>query len=490
MLFDLKRKKDVVHVIGIMVLLITPAILSYNSKTELQAIRESGSLKFVTRNTPSTYFLEKGDPAGFEYELAQAFASFIKVELEVVLAPKFSEIFTIIKNRDAHLAGANLTVTPQRLEQFSFAPPYLHTSSALIYRITQGQPAPKTVDDLKERTLVVPANSSHIEALKILKADNPDLTWTESPDSSTIDLLEQVHKRSIDFTVMDTVTYESHSSYFPGVNKSIPLTKPQPLAWMYSPHPDNSLKLALERFFQKPETKQLIERLKEKYLQRENRLNFFDTVTFRKQMEERLPLLAPYFHDAEAETGIDWQLLAAIAYQESHWNSKAVSPTGVRGVMMLTKATAKEVGVTDRTDAEQSIRGGARYFQKVIKKIPERVRQDDKIWFALASYNVGFGHLEDARILTQRAGKDPNRWDHVREFLPLLTKARYFKTVKRGYARGYEPVIYVKNIQRYLELIRWEVQLRQMREAQHLTPREMTESEKKLSKLKTPPLAL
>lgn len=490
MLFDLKRKKDVVHVIGIMVLLITPAIMSYNSKTELQAIRESGSLKFVTRNTPSTYFLEKGDAAGFEYELAQAFASFIKVELEVVLAPKFSEIFTIIKNRDAHLAGANLTVTQQRLEQFAFAPPYLQTSSALIYRITQGRPAPKTLDDLKERTLVVPANSSHIEALQTLKADNPDLTWTESPDSSSIDLLEQVHERSIDFTVMDTVTYESHSSYFPGVNKSIPLTEPQPLAWMYSPHPDNSLKLALERFFQKPETEQLIERLKVKYLQRENRLNFFDTVTFRKQMEERFPLLEPYFHEAEAETGIDWQLLSAIAYQESHWNSKAVSPTGVRGVMMLTKATAKEVGVTDRTDAEQSIRGGARYFQKVIKKIPERVRQEDKIWFALASYNVGFGHLEDARILAQRAGKDPNRWDHVREFLPLLTKARYYKTVKRGYARGYEPVIYVKNIQRYLELIRWEVQLRQMREAQHLTPQEMTESEKKLNNLKTPPLAL
>lgn len=463
MLFDLRRKKDVIHVIGIMIVLIIPAILSHHSKTELQAIREQGSLKFVTRNAPSTYFLDKGQPAGFVYELAEAFAQFVGVDLEVIVAPSFAEIFGIIKDHNAHLAGANLTITPQRQSEFAFSPPYLNTSSSLIYRIKQGRPAPKKLESVIGRSIVVPKGSSHVDVLKTLQAEHPELTWETSEELSAIDILEKVHAREIDFTVMDTISYEAHSSYFPGVNKSLELTEPQPLAWMYAPHPDKSLQRALERFFQKEETKTLITQLKAKYFQRENRLNFFDTITLRKLMTERLPKLEPFFHDAEEETGIDWQLLAAIAYQESHWNKKAVSPTGVRGIMMLTKATAKEVGVTDRTDAEQSIRGGARYFARVIKKIPKKVREEDRLWFALASYNVGFGHLEDARILTQRGGKDPNRWDHVREFLPLLTKPRYYKTVKRGYARGYEPVIYVKNIRRYMELMRWEIQLRQIR---------------------------
>jgi len=487
MLFDFKRKKDVIDLIGILILLIIPAILSYNSKTELQAIRESGSLKLVTRNTPSTYFLDKGDPAGFEYELAQAFAKHIGVELDVTVAPSFSDLFTLVKNRDADIAAANLTITPQRQENFAFSPPYLHTRSALIYRIKQGNPAPKTLESVIGRTIVVPANSSHIEVLENLQADNPELIWQES-DEPAINLLEQVHERKVDFTVMDEVTYNSQSSYFPGVNKSMFLNEPQPLAWMYSPHPDNSLKLALERFFAKESTQALIGQLKAKYFHRENRLNFFDTITFRNQMESRFPKLETYFHDAEAETGIDWQLLSAIAYQESHWNRKAVSPTGVRGIMMLTRATAKEMGIKDRTDAEQSIRGGARYLKKVIAKIPERIQGEDRIWFGLASYNVGYGHLEDARILTQRGGKNPDKWEDVREFLPLLTKPRYYKTVKRGYARGYEPVIYVKNIQRYLDLIRWEFQLRQMREASKQDS--LPDSSQSASSLNEAPLTL
>ncbi|MGB0468312.1 MAG: membrane-bound lytic murein transglycosylase MltF [Pontibacterium sp.] len=468
MLPILRYKKDIAHVLGLLILLSIPAFFGYHGKTQLQEIKEVGTLKLVTRNTPTTYFLDKGEPAGFEYELVKAFTDHIGVELEVMLAPTFSDIFAIIKAEEAHIAAANLTITPQRQKHFSFSPPYLYTGSSLVYRIKQGRPAPKTINDVLGRSLVVPKNSSHAEALKKLQQSHPELQWQESGEHSTLDLLEKVHKREVDFTVMDTVTYDSHSSYFPGLNKSLSLTDAQPLAWMHNKKTDQSLRLAFEVFFKKAETQALIRQLEEKYLKRENQLNFFDTLTFRKHVQTRLKKLKPYFYEAEKNTGIDWQLLAAISYQESHWNPKAVSPTGVRGLMMLTHATAKEVGVTDRTDAEQSIMGGAKYFAKTIRRIPKRVQEEDKIWFALASYNIGFGHLEDARILTQRAGKSPNHWNQVTEFLPLLTKARYYNTVKRGYARGYEPVTYVKNIRRYLELIRWEGQLSQMREANNL----------------------
>jgi membrane-bound lytic murein transglycosylase F len=464
MLFDLRRKKDIVHAVGILLLLAVPAFLSHHSKTQLQAIREGGELILITRNTPTTYYLDKGKPAGFEYDLAKAFADFVGVQLRVELAPSFKDIFTTIKARNAHIAGANLTVTPQRLEQFAFSPPYLETESAFIYRIKQGRQAPTSIEDIMDSDLVVLANSSHAETLEDLKKDHPQLAWQETEGESAVDLLEKVHNEDIEYTVMDTLTYESHSSYFPGVNKAFSLTSPMPLAWMYAPHPDNSLKQALERFFEREETTLLIGKLKEKYFGRENRLNFFDTITFRKHVQERLPALKPYFRQAEKETGIDWHLLAAIAYQESHWNHNAVSPTGVRGVMMLTQATASDLGVTDRTDPKQSILGGARYLKQTMGKIPERITTRDRVWFALASYNVGFGHLEDARILTERSGKNPDRWSDVKESLPLLTNPRYYNTVKYGYARGYEPVLYVKNIQRYLNLLRWETQLDQMRQ--------------------------
>jgi membrane-bound lytic murein transglycosylase F len=150
---------------------------------------------------------------------------------------------------------------------------------------------------------------------------------------------------------------------------------------------------------------------------------------------------------------MDWRLLAAIGYQESHWRPRATSPTGVRGLMMLTRSTAKYVGVKDRLSAEQSIRGGAKYLNIVHDQIPDRIEEPDRTWFALASYNVGFGHLEDARILTEQAGRNPDRWLDVKEFLPLLTQKEWYSQTKFGYARGHEPVIYVQNIRRYYDVL-------------------------------------
>jgi membrane-bound lytic murein transglycosylase F len=174
---------------------------------------------------------------------------------------------------------------------------------------------------------------------------------------------------------------------------------------------------------------------------------------FVRHIDTRLPRYRAYFEQAARETGIDWRLLAAIGYQESHWNPDAVSPTGVRGLMMLTEQTAEMMQVADREDAEESILGGAHYFRRVLKKIPERIPEPDRTWLAVAAYNIGFGHLEDARIITEIQGGDPDSWDQVRERLPLLTDPEWHSRVKRGYARGHVPVQYVDNVRRYYELL-------------------------------------
>ncbi len=462
-MFDISRKKDAIQALVIFLMFCIPVLLSWNSKTQLGAIIESGSLKMVTRNSPSTYFIEKGEPAGFEYDLAKAYAEHLGIKLELVLPESFSGIFSTMKARNGHIAGAMLTVTDDREKAFEFSAPFLTTTAAVVYRTTKGVKAPKDLNDLvaRDKTILVLANSSHAELLARLQTTHPTLKWKESSEHSAVELLEKLHNKEIDYTVVDSITFDAQKSFFPGLQKAFDLNEPQDLAWILNPHSDRSLKSSVDRFMALESTQKLIKKLKKKYFNRFNPLNFYDTASFKEDMEERFPKIEQYFYMAEQETDIDWQLLAAIAYQESHWNPDAVSPTGVKGIMMLTNDAASEVGVTDRTDPQQSIIGGAHYLVSVMNKIPERIKQPDHTWFALAGYNIGYGHLEDARVLTSRAGLNPDKWDDVKQHLPLLTKEKYFNTVRYGYARGYEPVHYVSNIRKYMKLLSWEVQVRQ-----------------------------
>ncbi len=153
------------------------------------------------------------------------------------------------------------------------------------------------------------------------------------------------------------------------------------------------------------------------------------------------------------DNDLDWTLLAALSYQESHWNPRAKSPTGVRGIMMLTLPTAKEVGVKSRLDAAQSIKGGAKYYARIYERLPEEIVEPDRTWVALAAYNVGIGHIHDAQTLAKRQDKDPNSWSVLAEMLPLLSQKRYYRTVKHGYARGSEPVFYVNRVRNYRDLL-------------------------------------
>jgi membrane-bound lytic murein transglycosylase F len=177
---------------------------------------------------------------------------------------------------------------------------------------------------------------------------------------------------------------------------------------------------------------------------------------FQTHLADRLPRFRPWFEQASEESGLDWRLLAAVGYQESKWDPLAQSGDGALGVMMLTSDTADAMGIKDRSNPQQSIFAGARYLAEVREKVPDRIPEPDRTWFTVAAYNVGFGHLEDARVLAQTAGKNPDSWADVREQLPLLAQERWYVKVKRGYARGWEPVQFVDRVQRYLTLLEWQ----------------------------------
>jgi membrane-bound lytic murein transglycosylase F len=184
-----------------------------------------------------------------------------------------------------------------------------------------------------------------------------------------------------------------------------------------------------------------------------NKLPPYEIQTFLRHVETRLPSYREVFMQAEEETGVPWTLLASMAYQESKWNRHAVSPTGVRGLMMLTLSTASDLGIENRLDPSHSILGGARYLAQLRKRVPDNIRMPDRIFFALAAYNVGMGHVNDARLLAERLGKDPDKWDDLKQVLPLLAKKEFYKELPHRYARGWEPVQYVKRIRAYRNIL-------------------------------------
>jgi membrane-bound lytic murein transglycosylase F len=226
------------------------------------------------------------------------------------------------------------------------------------------------------------------------------------------------------------------------------------IAWAL-PKGAEELHESIAAYFAEIEATGKLKQILDRYYFASSEFDYVGSRAFIRHVNTRLPQYRNFFLEAERSTGIDWRLLAAIAYQESHWDPNAVSPTGVRGMMMLTERTANMMEVSNRQDARGSILGGAHYYLRTRRKVPERIGEPDRSWLTVAAYNLGFGHLEDARILTQHQGADPDRWDEVRARLPLLSDKEWFSRVQRGFAPGQTAVVYVDNVRRYYEILMW-----------------------------------
>lgn len=417
----------------------------------LTRILERGYVNVGTMFGPNSYYVQADGFAGFEYELAKKYADSINVELKIIPSYSLEELFIKLNTGEVDLLAAGLSVTEKRLTRFRFAPSYEKTSQKLVFK--QGGIRPRNIEDIKEGTLMVTASSSHVENLEKLKLEHHDLHWQETAEYDSEELLLKVLNGDVDYTIVDSNTLAINRRYYPEISIGFTIKKPEPLAWMVSQQGDDAILASLIEFFGAVHHDGTLLALDDKYYGHVEQFNYVETRTFIKAVETKLPKYQPLFEKHGQE--IDWRLLAAISYQESHWKPHARSHTGVRGMMMLTLNTAKQMGIKSRLDAEQSIRGGAKYFKRMVDKMPDRIPSPDRTWFALASYNVGFGHLNDARIITQQQGGDPDRWVEVKTRLPLLKQKRYYKNTKYGYARGEEPVRYVENIRRYYDTLAW-----------------------------------
>ncbi len=419
----------------------------------LQQIKKDGVLYVATRNSATTYYVGPDGKTGLEYDLAHRFASELGVELKLITPSNLADIMSMVSRSEVHFAAAGLTVTEQRKHWLRFAPPYQEITQQLVYRM--GNTRPRNLDEIQGKHLEIVANSSHVDQLEDLQAAHPELSWIENAELDSDELLNLVWEQIIDFSIADSNEVTLNQRFYPELRVAFDISEPQPLAWAFPKSEDNSLYQAATEFIQRIQKNGELETLLERYYGHIEKFNYVGTRTYLKHVYKRLPLYQPLFELAEKKNGVDWRLLAAVGYQESHWNPRARSPTGVRGIMMLTLPTAKSLGVKNRIDPAQSILGGGKYLAKLMKRIPKKIQEPDRTWFALAAYNVGLGHLEDARIITEIRGGNPNVWTDVKESLPLLSRRKWYRKTKHGYARGREPVHYVENIRSYYDILVW-----------------------------------
>lgn len=423
-------------------------------KTFLETIRESGELRFVTVESPLTYYKgSDGAAEGLEYELASMFAQYLGVKLNLIVVGNKHDIVSLINNNKAHIGSSALALSGYPDNKLQYGPAYITAKRQLVYHKKNRRP--RSIAYLTEDEIVISEEQSYQALLKILSFYHPDLAWRVLENKGMTEILRMVNENSVPSAIADSNWVAMYRHLFPEVRVAFDVTGDLPVAWIYQRKPDHSLDKSVRRFFKRINKDGSLTKLVNRYYQHAESFDYVDTRTFLEKIDNKLPKFRNLFIKSAREMELDWLLLAALSYQESHWNPKAKSSTGVRGLMMLTKDTAKSLGVQNRLDPEQSIMGGARYLIKMMNKIPKRIQGEDRMWFALAAYNVGFGHLEDARKLTQSQGGNPDEWADVSERLPLLADENWHRKTVHGYARGYEPVKFVSNIRRYYNILKW-----------------------------------
>ncbi len=417
---------------------------------DIEAIKSRGELVFVTRNNTSCYFEGPQGPTGFEYDLAKAFADHLGVKLRPLIIEEEADMIEALRKGDADMIAAGIPFGKQSARLVTLGPGYLDIRQQVVGR--RGGISPNNISELADDAIWMAGSSDRLEILKALKTEQAALSWKTLSEYSTEELLQMVWNRSLPLTMVESHTLAINRRFYPELVVHFTLGEPKKLAWAMHPQ-SRHLHRAAMRWFADTDTRNKIDGLVDYYFSHLEEFDYVDLARYRRRIYERLPKFQNHFQEAAEKYGIDWHLVAAQAYQESHWNPRAKSFTGVRGIMMLTQDTAKTLGLKNRLAAKESIFAGTRYLARLHQQVGDNVSEPDRTLMALAAYNLGFGHLQDARILAMRLGKPADSWHGVRSVLPLLQKKKYYRTLPHGYARGNEAVQYVDRIRTYHKVL-------------------------------------
>jgi membrane-bound lytic murein transglycosylase F len=392
----------------------------------------------------------QGPEAEFERELARLLAEQLHARLETIPLPQ-DEILSALRQHQAHLAAVPLR-SENHPAALRFGPSYQHVRELVI--CNKDNSLLEDIDDLTGRKLSVAAGSPQEAALREARNNSPSLQWQTEHHLSTQDLLAEVSEGTLDCAIASELQLAEARNYHSNLVANLDIAPPSKLAWGFPEDADPILIEQVQTFFTVIQKDGTLNRLLDRYYGHNNRLRKMDAAAFINGINTVLPHYRRMFEEAATLTGMDWRLLAALAYQESQWNPLATSYTNVRGMMMLTGDTADQMDVSNRLDARESILAGAKYLRLIKEQMPSRIPEPDRTWLSLAAYNQGSSHLEDARILTRRAGLNPDSWSDIKKWMPQLSRENYYSTLKHGYARGGEAVILVESIRNYYDMLK------------------------------------
>ncbi|MBU0972465.1 MAG: membrane-bound lytic murein transglycosylase MltF [Proteobacteria bacterium] len=444
-----------IHMFVLCLVFVSISILIHNKNLgdaagTIERIRQTGKLRLITANASNTYSYYEGIPTGFEYDLAMEFAKYLNVELDIV-TPGWNNLFAYLDQGMGDFIAAGLAITKERLESAAFSIPYMTIQQRIVHhnRVL----APKKIEDLKSKTFHIRRGTSYHSRLKMIKDSGIDLNYILHDNIATDELIAMVDKREIQFTIADSNIALLNQRYFPDIRIGIPIQEKESLAWAVRKD-DAKMLVEINRFFLYANEQGILKRITAKYYENTEDFDVYELKKFHARIETRLPKYKRLIMEESEKYAFDWRLVAAIVYQESHFNPNAKSFTNVQGLMQLTHATAREMGISNRINPSQSIKAGIKYLNRMHQRFGYIEDDYQRMLFSLASYNIGYGHVMDALKIAEEKGLDLASWQTLKTTLPLLSKSRYFETTKHGYARGWEPIQYVERILTYFDILK------------------------------------
>jgi len=429
--------------------LFNPIVNEYKFVT-LHQIIKSGQITIITRNTPHCYYLYREEPMGFEYELARKFADYLGVGLKVNIAESWEGMIPMLYDGSGALIAAGMTITPRRQKQVSFSDGYMDIQQHLISHRNSAKI--KSLAELSGKTIHVRQATAYQERLEELQQLGVGLTIELHNDMPTEELIQQVALGKIELTVADSNIALLNRRHYPSAIMAHPISDLQHLGWAVHPEARH-LKAKINSFFKAIKENGEFDVIYYKYYGGIASFDYVDLKVFHRKIKKNLSRYSPFIKAAAKKHGFDWRLIAAQIYQESHLNPRAKSRAGARGLMQLLPSTARSLDVNDIYNPVENINGGVRYLKKLYDRFDE-ADDTNRLLIALASYNVGRGHVQDARKLAVKKNLDPNLWESLAQTLPLLKYRKYYKDAKYGYCRGTEPVMYIKQIMIYYDILK------------------------------------
>lgn len=418
----------------------------------LEEIRESGVLRVLTRNNAATYFLYRGHRMGFEFELARRFAKRLDCRLQVIVPPDASLLAPWLLEGRGDLVAASWTITDERARQVAFGPPYLEVTEMVVVRAEEADEV-FDIGDLDGKTIAMRPSSSYARTLASLQPAHGFELVEVDDDVETEALIADVAAGIYDATVADSHILSIETAWRDDVAAAFPLGPPRRLAWAVRPESEAML-AELDAFFDDEIGGTFFNVLKGKYFENERRVG--RRAERRRGAGGRLSAFDELFREAAERHDLDWRLLAAVAHQESRFDPKRTSWAGASGLMQLMPRTARDIGISgDLHDPAVGIEAGARYLRWLTDLFEDDLPEAVRLRFALASYNVGRGHILDARDVARRRGWDGDRWfGEVERAIPLLSRREVAAQTRHGYCRCTEPVKYVREVsERFREYV-------------------------------------